>query len=346
MKNKYFADALLNWYEEHQRDLPWRHTQEPYNIWLSEIILQQTRVQQGLPYYQHFIEAFPTVEALAAAPEEQVLRLWQGLGYYSRARNLHTTAKAVAEAGQFPQSYKELLKLKGVGPYTAAAIASFAYNEAVAVVDGNVYRVLARQFGLKDDIASPAGQKKFAQLAQELISADAPATYNQAIMEFGATHCTPRNPQCLFCPLKSTCYALKYGEQHQLPVKLKKQKVRDRYFHYLVITQQQQVLMQQRTGRGIWQNLWQFPLYEADSPQGAAAVAAHFQLSNLTDGGEPLVHLLSHQRLHIRFFTAEFGAEQAADFAAQQQAQWVTQQQAQELAKPKPIVEIIDELLD
>ena len=228
-----FAPRLIEWYRRHGRNLPWRHTRDPYRIWLSEVILQQTRVRQGMPYYHAFVEKFPTVNDLAAASEQEVLRLWQGLGYYSRARNLHETARIVAQKhnGVFPGNYAGLLTLKGVGPYTAAAIASFAFGEQVGVLDGNVYRVLARLLGIETDIATPKAKNEFTRAAAALVPADEPDTYNQAIMEFGAIQCTPVAPDCLLCPFQAECVAYNTGRQHELPVKSKKGSVKNRFFH-------------------------------------------------------------------------------------------------------------------
>ena len=263
--NFFFAETLLNWYQRHKRNLPWRETTDAYAIWLSEVILQQTRVAQGLPYYLKFIEAYPTVQYLAAAPEDEVLRLWQGLGYYSRARNMHFTAKQVVQEynGQFPSSYHELQKLKGVGSYTAAAVASFAFKEKVAVLDGNVFRVLSRVFGISDDIAAPASRKVFQQLADSLIPEQAPDTFNQAIMEFGAIQCTPVMPDCMFCPLQTSCFAFNRGLVQELPVKSKAKAVRPRFFHYLVFEWQGSYFMRKRLAGDIWQGLYDFYLYEA-----------------------------------------------------------------------------------
>ena len=223
-----FSKRLKQWYLQNKRELPWRSTQDPYKIWLSEIIMQQTRVEQGLPYYLRFTEAYPNVHSLANAPEQEVLKLWQGLGYYSRARNLHTTAIRVSKEldGNFPDHYKELKTLKGVGDYTASAIASFCFNEPVAVVDGNVYRVLSRVFGVETPINSTQGIKEFKALAQELIDHKDPATFNQAIMEFGAIQCKPQNPLCETCPFNDVCLALKNDQIKELPVKIKKTKIR------------------------------------------------------------------------------------------------------------------------
>ena len=301
----------MRWYAENQRDLPWRHTQDPYLIWLSEVILQQTRVAQGLPYYQRFAKAFPTVHALAAAKQEQVLRLWQGLGYYSRARNLHRCAQEIVSkhGGQFPHTYRALLKLPGVGAYTAAAIASFAFNETVPVVDGNVYRVLSRVFGINDDIQSVGGQKKFRQLAEQLVPGGKADVYNQAIMEFGALQCTPVQPACLLCPLSAMCYAYQHGQQHALPVKAKKTKVRARFLRYFVIRQGDTVWMKRRDESGIWAGLYDF--YLVETPQQVTLEQLDDPLLDLLLQQEgtsvtvssPYQHLLTHQRLHVTFYT-------------------------------------------
>ncbi len=263
-----FADRLLKWYPENCRDLPWRETNDPYIIWLSEIILQQTRVAQGLPYFNTFLRQFPDVHRLAHAPISQIMRCWQGLGYYSRARNLHTCAQQIVSDwnGKFPDSYKDLLSLKGVGPYTAAAIASFAFGEQVAVVDGNVYRVLARYFGLKLDVSTHQGKKAFEALANQLIPASNPGMYNQAIMEFGALQCVPRSPDCPSCPLIGTCHAYATDEVAQLPVKSKKVKVKKRYFTYFHIRCKGYTVIRERGEGDIWQGLVDFPLDESNTP--------------------------------------------------------------------------------
>ncbi len=303
---------MINWYNTHKRDLPWREGRDPYRIWLSEILLQQTRVAQGLPYYLRFLEAFPDIKALAAASEKEVLRLWQGLGYYSRARNLHFTAKSIVSDfnAEMPGNFLDLLKLKGVGRYTAAAIASFAYTEKVAVVDGNVYRVLSRVFGIKEDIASPAGQKTFQALADALLPDKNSDTYNQAIMEFGALHCTPSKPLCEECPLAFMCFAYAKNEQAMLPVKLKKTTKTNRYFHYLAFKSGNNYLMKERTGKGIWQGLYEFPLAEENSLMeigkllqkrfGKAAKKVHIKSES-----HAFKHLLSHQNLHAKFWVLE-----------------------------------------
>lgn len=307
----WFSAALLNWYPRHRRDLPWRLTRDPYAIWLSEVILQQTRVKQGLPYYLDFVTSYPTVQDLAAAPQDEVLRHWQGLGYYSRARNMHHTAQQVVQeyGGQFPGSYQELLKLRGVGQYTAAAIASFAYDEQVAVLDGNVFRVLARVFGFSQDIAVPASRRVFQQLADTLIPAEQPAEFNQAIMEFGALQCTPRKPDCLFCPLQQQCYAFQRGMVQELPVKSKAKAARTRYFHYLVLRYANTVYMRKRGPKDIWEGLYDFALHETDAPDFpvVAVVEAVEKLGGrvVTNRAEEPVaalrHILSHQKVEAKF---------------------------------------------
>ena len=261
----YFAIKLIEWYQHHHRALPWRETKDPYKIWLSEIILQQTRVAQGLPYYQRFIENYPTIHDLAAASETSILRMWQGLGYYTRARNLHACARTIVTQfqGKFPNNYKALLSLPGIGVYTAAAIASIAFKEPIAVIDGNVYRVLARIFGIETAINSTKGKHIFNQLAQTLISKTAPDIYNQAIMEFGAIQCTPLKPLCNTCIFKIDCSAFLANKQHQLPVKEAKVKIKQRFFHYLCIQlDDDQLLMKSRKPGDIWTGLYDFYLVE------------------------------------------------------------------------------------
>ena len=311
LQPSFLAAALLAWYPRHQRDLPWRHTRDPYAIWLSEVILQQTRVAQGLPYYQTFLAAYPTVQALAVAPEAEVLRCWQGLGYYSRARNMHRTAQQVVaeNGGQFPGTYAELLKLRGIGPYTAAAIASFAFDEAVAVLDGNVYRVLARIFGLHSDIAAPSSRKEFQAVADQHIPASVPADFNQAIMEFGAIQCTPAKPDCLFCPLQASCWAFQHGQVALLPVKSKVKKARTRYFHYFVLRHGEQVYLRERREKDIWQGLYDFALAETTVPElppaellrHLDALGARLDTSQAAEPSAAYRHVLSHQKLEARF---------------------------------------------
>jgi len=310
MDKRYFSDKLVKWYELNKRDLPWRATSDPYKIWLSEIILQQTRVNQGLPYYLRFIEKYPNVGDLAAASQQDVLRLWQGLGYYSRARNLHECAKqVVANYGSvFPDNYQALKKLKGIGDYTAAAIASIAYQENVAVVDGNVFRVLSRVFGIDAPIDSTEGKKKFATLANELIDSRQPDLYNQAVMEFGALHCTPKNPNCDDCILGSGCFASQRQMQDFLPVKLKKTVVRDRYFYYFVVQKGDSYLMKKRTEKDIWQGLFDFFMLEESKPAKIEQLIERFNtiycLQLQADDyviSDTYKHILSHQIIHAKF---------------------------------------------
>lgn len=309
-----FSKSLIQWYLQNKRDLPWRNTVDPYRIWLSEIMLQQTRVAQGLPYFLRFTEAFPTVFDLAKADEEHVLKLWQGLGYYSRARNLHKTAKQVAFDlnGGFPKSYKELLHLKGIGEYTAGAIASFSYNEHVPVVDGNVFRVLSRYFDVETDIASAGAKKEFAGLAAALIPKGEANIFNQAIMEFGALQCVPKNPDCSACIFNDSCLALQKKKVNQLPVKSKKTKVTNRYFNYLVFLDADgNTLINKRTEKGIWHNLYEFPLLETISPERDEAILELIRNQQFAENeiegialydNEVIRHKLSHQHLHIKFW--------------------------------------------
>ena len=309
-----FSNSLIHWYLQNKRDLPWRNTANPYLIWLSEIMLQQTRVAQGLPYFLAFTEAFPTVFDLAKADEEQVLKLWQGLGYYSRARNLHATAKYIAMElnGNFPENYKNLLKLKGVGEYTAAAIASFSYNEPVAVVDGNVFRVLSRYFNIDSDISDGKTKKEFQNLAQEVLPLDKPALFNQAIMEFGALQCVPKNPDCNSCVLNSSCSALQQKKVAQLPVKSKKKKVTNKFFNYLILKDvDANYIVQKREGKGIWENLYEFPLMETEELvseldfMNCLSKMDFFNQKSIEIfalNPQVIQHKLSHQNLYIRFF--------------------------------------------
>lgn len=309
-----FTNSLIIWYLQNKRDLPWRNTTNPYPIWLSEIILQQTRVAQGTPYFLSFVNIFPNVFDLAAANEEQVLKLWQGLGYYSRARNLHKTAQYVAYelSGVFPETYKDLLKLKGIGEYTAAAIASFSYNEAVPVVDGNVFRVLSRYFDLETDISLASAKKEFAALAFELMPKDNPALFNQAIMEFGALQCVPKSPDCSICIFNTSCAALQKKKVDQLPLNSKKLKVRNRFFNYLVVSDENEnTIISKRTEKGIWHNLYEFPLIETVKEEDFDFISTNiqnnfFKENEIISVGEynekSIIHKLSHQHLHIKFW--------------------------------------------
>lgn len=311
-----FSKTITKWYSINKRDLPWRNTKNPYKIWLSEIILQQTQVKQGLPYYNAFIEAFPDVAALANADEETVLKLWQGLGYYSRARNLHTTAKLIhfEYNNCFPNSYHELIKLKGIGDYTASAIASFCFNLPHAVLDGNVFRVLARVYGINDPINSSKGIKVFKALAEEILNSKDAATHNQAVMEFGALQCKPKNPDCSICPLNSICIANNQGLIETLPIKTSKIKITKKYFNFIVIiSQNKQTIIEKRTQKGIWQNLYQFPLFESNHSLSIKDIDLFdlktylgnhkFEITQYNT--KDIVHKLSHQHLFIKFWVVE-----------------------------------------
>lgn len=312
-----FTEILTHWYSVNKRSLPWRNTKNPYHIWLSEIIMQQTQIKQGLPYYEAFVTNYPTVFDLADAEEQAILKLWQGLGYYSRARNLHTSAKYIANElnGTFPNTYQDLLKLKGVGDYTASAIASICFNEPTAVVDGNVYRVLSRYFGIHTPINSTQGIKEFKRLATTLIDTQNPGDYNQAVMEFGATQCKPKNPYCIVCPLKDSCVALQKVIVSELPVKLKKTKVTKKHFNFLVlISEDKKTIFEQRTSKGIWQNLYQFPLIESDSEIHSEAFKTHplvedyfktVKFSYSVYNPDTIIHKLSHQHLYTKFWIVE-----------------------------------------
>jgi A/G-specific adenine glycosylase len=313
MDKRYFSKKIVEWYLQNKRDLPWRSTKDPYKIWLSEIILQQTRVIQGLPYYNRFISTYPTVATLANAPQEQVLRLWQGLGYYTRARNLHRCAQQIVSnyESRFPNTFSDLKTLPGVGDYTAAAIASFSFKEKVAVVDGNVFRVLARVFGIDTPVNSAAGKKEFSALANELIDAKSPDLHNQAIMEFGATCCTPKNPSCSTCPLKRSCYSFDQDLQHSLPVKEQRIRTRERYFYYVVIRRKSKIHMKKRGNKDIWLGLYDFPLIERPKPASerliVKEVSALLSVKNL---GEYVLtdvykHILSHQKIFCRFILVD-----------------------------------------
>lgn len=306
-----FANKLVYWYLDNKRDLPWRKNKQPYLIWLSEIILQQTKIEQGLPYFHAFVKAYPTIFDLAEAPEHDILKLWQGLGYYSRARNLHHTAKNIVENhnGIFPANYEGLLKLKGIGDYTASAISSICYEQPQAVVDGNVYRVLSRIFGIFTPINSSSGIKEFKTLAMELLDIKNPGTYNQALMEFGALWCKPKNPFCVDCVFQKECYAFRNNEIDKLPTKSSKTKVRNRYFNYLVLnSSDEKTVIQQRTAPGIWKNLYEFPLIETQATSylrkdQVKEIITYTTVESVTLYNEiPIIHKLSHQHLHIRFW--------------------------------------------
>lgn len=337
-----FSNLLILWYLQNKRDLPWRETINPYKIWLSEIILQQTRVDQGMSYYYKFVEKYPTVEALAKASEEAILKDWQGLGYYSRARNLHFSAKHIVNKlkGEFPTTYSEIIKLKGVGDYTASAIASISFHEPTAVVDGNVYRVLSRYFGISTPINSSQGIKEFKAKAQQLIDEEQPGIFNQAVMEFGARQCKPQSPNCSDCVLNKECVALITNNIKKLPVKEKKIKIRKRYFNYLVFkTPSNKTILEKRTS-GIWKNMYQFPLIECDKELSRNELLQNELFTPYSNGllsiqlfnSKTIIHKLSHQHIFTKFWIVEVDAINDIDL------DW------EELAK-YPVSKLIDNFL-
>lgn len=315
----FIQDTLINWYEENHRDLPWRNNPSPYEVWISEVILQQTRVNQGMDYYLHFTKKWPTVNDLAQASEEEVLKMWQGLGYYSRARNLHHCAKQVVEQykGEFPSDFEKLKQLKGIGNYTAAAIASIAYNLPHAVVDGNVYRVLARLFDINTPININEGQKLFAQLADELLNRNQPGLHNQALMEFGALHCTPKNPNCLLCPLQAQCLAFAHQTVMLRPVKLAKTKISTRYFNYLILRINDGLYLHKRSDNDIWKNLYDFPCIESQKPMTVEEVIASEAFLQLIENNpftiiksSPIfTHKLTHRTILAHFIEIKLEKE-------------------------------------
>ncbi len=319
-KKYFFTKKLLEWHISHPRSLPWKGERDPYLVWLSEIILQQTRVEQGLPYFERFKEKYPTVGDLAQASEDEVLKMWEGLGYYSRARNLHFTARFVAAelGGKFPATYLGLRSLRGIGDYTAAAIASFALGLPYAVVDGNVQRVLSRYFGIEEPVDTAKGKRLIAQLAQELLDEAQPGNYNQAIMDFGATHCTPATPKCTTCPLQVLCKAFQQKKVESFPLKSKKSQRRQRFFCYLVIHQQGKIFIKKRTKRDIWQNLYDFPMIEMEHlPQSRQAVLGHETCKRWLGQGKhqllrislPFKQELSHQQVTALFCEIKVGSQ-------------------------------------
>lgn len=312
----FISDKLMQWYLLHKRDLPWRATTNPYLIWISEIILQQTRVVQGHDYYLRFTDKFPDVGRLAAAKEDDVLKMWQGLGYYSRARNLHAAAKTIVSdfGGAFPSAYKDILSLKGIGQYTAAAIASFSFGLPYAVVDGNVYRVLSRLFAMGTPIDSTQGKKEFAELANTLLDKKEPGLYNQSIMEFGALQCLPVSPRCDICPLSGLCLAYARREVSAYPVKQGKTKVKERYFNYLDIRIGSSLFLQKRTGNDIWKSLYELPLIETEAPVSFEELAKTKDFADmlgnaghitLSSGVVHLKHILSHRIIYATFYRVE-----------------------------------------
>jgi A/G-specific adenine glycosylase len=342
-----FQSTLINWYLTNKRDLPWRNTTDPYVIWLSEIILQQTRVEQGMPYFNKFLAAFPTISDFAAATETQVLKLWQGLGYYSRGRNMLVTALQIEDEykGQFPVKYEDLIRLKGVGEYTAAAISSFSANESRAVLDGNVFRLLSRYFGIDIPINSTNGKKTFSSLAQSLIVDEQASLYNQAIMEFGALQCKPKSPNCGICPLRSDCYARLNDQVNLLPVKLKTLKKRIRYFNYLVAMNGEEILVNRRGPGDIWQELYDFPMVETEQYYHEAAEVFFDLLKqnfgkdcNIIDLGQKK-HLLTHQTIYVQFFALD---NYIINFNQNTDIKWVSLEAFDDLPQPKVITDFMN----
>ena len=327
-----FATTLLRWYAAHERDLPWRHTADPYAIWLSEVILQQTRIEQGRDYWHRMMERFPDVASLAAASEDEVLRLWQGLGYYSRARNLHTAARQIVAMGEFPHTIAGIKQLKGVGDYTAAAIGSIAFNLPAAVVDGNVYRVLSRHFGIHTPINSTEGKKEFALLAQELLPGHQAAAYNQAIMDFGALQCTPKAPNCPDCPLADTCRALHAHEVDILPVKLKKLAIRTRRMQYVYVRVNGEIAIRRRPAGDIWQGLWEPLLFEDDQLPPMEG--------RLTLLRKDVKHVLTHRILYADFYLLEADTRPTlpSDFV------WIPEGELDRYALPRLVEMLVKEV--
>lgn len=315
LKQKEISSLLIEWYIENKRNLPWRNTSDSYKIWVSEVILQQTRVAQGLNYYLQFIEKFPTVDVLATCTEEEVLKAWQGLGYYSRARNLHKGAKSVVALfdSKLPSTYKEIISISGIGEYTAAAILSIAYNRPYAVVDGNVYRVLSRLFAIDTPIDSTVGKKQFAKLAQDLIDISNPGKYNQAIMELGALQCSPVKPLCDSCPLQNLCAARQLDMQTEFPVKSKKVKVRNRYFHYFQIEYNGFTYLNKRIAKDIWKNMYEFPLIETEQNISLSELLITDSFKGLFGNADITIyssakqfkHILTHQHIYANFYVVK-----------------------------------------
>jgi A/G-specific adenine glycosylase len=341
-----FQQEIINWYLVNKRELPWRNTSDPYIIWLSEIILQQTRVEQGLPYFNKFLDNFPTIQDFASASEDQVLKLWEGLGYYSRGRNMLHTARAVValHEGTFPSAYDVLIRLKGIGDYTAAAISSFAAKESRAVLDGNVFRVLSRFYGIDLPINSTAGKKAFSELAFKLIQGQDSSVYNQAIMEFGALQCKPKQPLCESCPLRPGCFAFNHNQTQLLPVKIKSNQKKVRFFNYFLVEQEDLVLIKQRQAGDVWQQLYDFPLIELPGE-----VADHRDTFNefvLDLFGQDVIltpitqakHVLTHQIIYVQFFALN---NNITNFNTTAMLKWVSRTELRDLPKPNVIKEFV-----
>jgi A/G-specific adenine glycosylase len=342
-KNNKIRKALLAWFAENKRPLLWRETKNPYHIWLSEIILQQTRVAQGTPYYQSFINQYPTIEQLSAAPEQEILKLWQGLGYYSRARNLHTTSKTITDKynGKFPENYEDIISLKGIGDYTAAAILSIAFNQPYAVLDGNVYRVLSRLFLIETPINAREAKNIFKNQAQELLDKEQPGNFNEAMMEFGATICVPKNPLCHICPVQPYCDAFALGKVNEFPKKLPAKKARARYFHYLIISKNNGIYLNERLAGDIWQGLYDFPLMEKESDEKLSEAdleALHIYKVQKMLPVYKTKHQLTHQTLYITFYELEAELPEAGHI-------YVPLKMLKNYPVPKPIEFFLQEYL-
>ena len=344
-----YRKVLTVWYNHSKRELPWREGRDPYRIWVSEVILQQTRVLQGISYYDNFLKLFPDVRALATAPEEEVLKVWQGLGYYSRARNMHHAAQTILTKhnGKFPTDYESIRQLKGIGDYTAAAIASIAFNLPHAAVDGNVFRVLSRLFGISTPIDSAEGKKEFTALAMELLDNEHPGEFNQAIMEFGAMQCLPAQPLCSACPLALQCHAYVNQAISSFPVKSKRVTQKERFLHFFFLHQDDRIILEKRTGKDIWRNMYQFPMIETSQPVSPESLFSgtywqeHFSQLNcsLETVYPEKIHLLTHQRLHIQFFSMSYQAQEVPE-------RWISVdlKASDRYAVPKPIESFLLEL--
>ena len=345
-----FENSIIKWYKNNSRSLPWRDTKSPYFIWLSEIILQQTKVDQGLPYYQRFTERFPNIESLASASEQEVLRLWQGLGYYSRARNLHKCAHLIVSKyeSRFPNTYEELLKLPGVGKYTAAAIASFAFQQRVPTIDGNAYRVLSRVYGIEQDIAASKAHALFFDFAKELMSENNASAFNQALMEYGALQCKPKSPNCQDCSLSSSCYAYLHNKQSVLPIKIKKLSVKKRYFNYFIFKKGDKISFKKRTEDGIWKNLYDFHLIETDFSEENIEKTI-FELEKTIGSKLKIVkisksykHVLSHQQLFAHFILIEI-EHLPEEFFKENSLDFYSLKEVENLPKPKLIENYLED---
>ena len=340
MAERSFSDTLLQWYSRYGRDLPWRCGHDPYAVWLSEIILQQTRIAQGTAYWERFMERFPTVETLAAASQDEVLRLWEGLGYYSRARNLHTAAQQIVTEGRFPETLEGIRALKGVGDYTAAAIGSIAFGIPAAVVDGNVYRVLARYFGIETPVGSTAAKKEFTALARSLLPESAPGDFNQAMMDFGAMQCTPQNPDCLTCPLASTCRALATGRVAKLPVKAPKTTVKERYLSYIYLRCNGMTAIRQRGAGDIWQGLWEPLVIEHGTTARSDCWPRWLDSQRLLPLRKGFCHQLTHRTLITDFFLYETAERPSLPDGYR----WIKERDLAKVAKPRLFELLLEQL--